>query len=311
MSLLTMASIGIGRDLANEGETLARDTTVSKTRVVPADPSLERAPAPTPGGGQPAKQTATVASFGQLLVAQIPSETLLAYTTLLALFTAAGSSASYRVGRWIVYAAAIAVSAVAVIVGYLAQRDYGFTDTKGASPPVAGDRGIDAGGQVRPPPPGTPPVSAAAGSAAPLTTLGGEVTAPSTPTTAFRLEPTTMPAATASAAPPPVAAPAPTVTKPRSSTRNHAVRVKPTSTLARLHLPILPTVAAMLSMAVYGLTVPGSPLQFEVSGPAFAIWSGCLAVTGGVLMSTIAPFLGRGNSAVTLSAGDDTGRRLK
>jgi hypothetical protein len=50
-------------------------------------------------------------------------------------------------------------------------------------------------------------------------------------------------------------------------------------------------------MAVYGLTVPGSPLQFDVSATAFAIYSGCLAVGGGVMMSIFAPFLGKGNAA--------------
>lgn len=54
-------------------------------------------------------------------------------------------------------------------------------------------------------------------------------------------------------------------------------------------------------MAVYGLTVPGSPLQFEVSGTAFAIFSGCLAVGGGVMMSIFAPFLGKGNAAIAVA----------
>jgi hypothetical protein len=63
--------------------------------------------------------------------------------------------------------------------------------------------------------------------------------------------------------------------------------------VGKLHLPYLPVLAAVLSMAVYGLTVPGSPLQFEVSGAGFAILSGCLAVGGGVMMSIFAPFLGK------------------
>ena len=63
--------------------------------------------------------------------------------------------------------------------------------------------------------------------------------------------------------------------------------------VGKLHLPYLPVPAAVLSMAVYGLTVPGSPLQFEVSGTGFAILSGCLAVGGGVMMSIFAPFLGK------------------
>jgi hypothetical protein len=158
-----------------------------------------------------------VASFGQLLIAQIPAEALIAYTTLLALFSAgditvnAGgisyttANTSYSAGRWVVYAAAIVVCAAVVPSSYFAQRDYSFEDT------------------------GAPTKSA--------------------------------------------------------------------SNVSRLHLPILPTVAAMVSMAIYGLTVPGSPLQSEVSGTAFGIWSGCLAVGGGVVMSIFAPFLGRGNGA--------------
>ncbi len=31
------------------------------------------------------------------------------------------------------------------------------------------------------------------------------------------------------------------------------------------HLPYFPALSAMLSMAVYGLTVPGSPLQVSMS----------------------------------------------
>jgi hypothetical protein len=143
-----------------------------------------------------------VASFGKLLVAQIPSEALLAYTTLLALFSAAGTS--YKTGRWILYGASLVACAAVVLSSYFAQRDYDFVQQKAAE-----------------------------------------------------------------------------------------------SLLTRLHLPIFPAAAAVASMAVYGLTVPGSPLQYEVSGTAFGIWSGCLAVGGGVMMSILAPFLGRGNGAQT------------
>ena len=202
MSLLTLGSVGIGRDLANRGEALAKDATVSKTRIVALAP---------PGAPPSVENAASVASFGQLLVAQIPGEALIAYTTLLALFSAGGSA--YKAGRWVVYVAAIVVCAAVVLSSYFAQRDYEFDD--------------------------------------------------SAPTT---------PGATN--------APAPAIT-----------------TRPKLHLPILPTIAAMGSMAVYGLTVPGSPLQFEVSNTAFGICSGCLAVGGGVMMSIFAPFLGKGNSA--------------
>jgi len=136
MSLLSMALIGIGRDLAGADEKLARDAAVSKTRLVPSPARTAAAPGPPVAGGG-AQQSATVATFGQLVVAQIPSEALLAYTTLLALFTAAGSATSYRVGRWLVYGAAIVVCAASVMAGYFAQRDYAFIDTSPASaPPV-------------------------------------------------------------------------------------------------------------------------------------------------------------------------------
>lgn len=72
-----------------------------------------------------------------------------------------------------------------------------------------------------------------------------------------------------------------------------------TSSIRKLHLPYLAAIAAMLSMAVYGLTVPGSPLQ-SVTGTAFGLWAGCLAVGGGVLMSILAPLLGNGNAATSV-----------
>ena len=177
MSLVTMGSIAVSRDLADEWQPLASCPTIT----------------PPSGDGTAAKSV----SFSQLLVAQIPCEALLGYTTLLALFTAA-SDGSYAIGRWTLYAAAIVVCAMAVLVDYFTKRDYDV-----------------------------------------------EAPAPST----------------------------------------------------RLHLPVLPILTACLSMAVYGLTVPGSPLQYEVSSTAFGICSGCLAVGGGVMMSIFAPFLGRGNAA--------------
>ena len=290
MSLLSMASIGIGRDLAGAGEKLARDAAVSKTRLVPSPARAATAPGPPVAGGG-AQQSATVASFGQLVVAQIPSEVLLAYTTLLALFTAAGSATSYRVGRWLVYGAAIVVCAASVIAGYLAQRDYAFIDTSPASASPVGDGPPVVGGQQSGDNPSAMQVQA--GGAWPQA-ASTEVTAPLELGEQFPLGPT----AGAGVDP----GPAPPAAAPRSrAAREAPARSRPASALARLHLPVLPTTAAMLSMAVYGLTVPGSPLQFEVSGTAFAIWSGCLAVTGGVLMSIVAPFLGKGNAAVPTS----------
>lgn len=223
MSLLTLASVAVARDLAGAGEPLAKDRAAPKMPAV-AGGAGQGQPAseaqtpehPTTGGETPA---GSIAGFAQLLVAQIPSEALLAYTTLLALFSTVG--VSYNVGRWGVYAAAIVVCALTVLVGYLAQRDYRFDDAQ------------------------------------------------------------TSPAPDITSAPASVDTPAPAqVTES-----------------GKLHLPYLPVLAAVLSMAVYGLTVPGSPLQFEVSGTAFAICSGCLAVGGGVMMSIFAPFLGKGNGA--------------
>ncbi len=160
--------------------------------------------------------TGSVAGFAELLVAQIPSEALLAYTTLLALFSVGGPS--YNLGRWILYGSAIFTCAVTVMAAYIAKRDYGFEHVA----PSSSDEGMPA----------------------------------TSPTRASRLA----------------------------------------------HLPYLPTFTAMMSMAVYGLTVPGSPLQFDLSGPGFGILSGCLAVAGGVMMAVIAPFLGKGNAAVPVKA---------
>jgi hypothetical protein len=219
MSLLSMASVAVARDHAE------LDQPLTEAAIVPRIPAAEvsgganlrgQTAARQPGG---AEETSAggVAGFGQLLVAQIPSEALLAYTTLLALFTAGG--VGYTTGRWVLYGAAIVACAAVVLGGYLAKRDYGFDETHTA---------------------------AAAGTA---------------------LAPATKGAA-------------------------HALAAG-----AKLHLPCMPVFAAVASMAIYGLTVPGSPLQFEVPGTTFAIVSGCLAVGGGVMMSIFAPFLGKGNGA--------------
>jgi hypothetical protein len=211
MSLLTMGSVGIARDLADAGESVAKQVVKSRAPVALGGSAAYTAE-PGPTGGQPIQPSAGGATFGQLLVAQIPSEALLAYTTVLALFTAGGTS--YKAGRWVVYAVAIVVCAATVVSSYFAKRDYDFDDS---------GRGGGAGSPA-----------------------------------------------------------------PADATRT------------KLHLPLLPSAAAMASMAVYGLTVPGSPLQFEISGTAFGIWSGSLAVAGGVLMMILAPFLGKGNGAVTV-----------
>jgi hypothetical protein len=211
MSLLTLGSVGVGRDLANPGDLVTTDLVAHRPR---------RAQVARAGHGAATEHASTgtaadVATFGQLLVAQIPSEALLAYTTILALFAAAEPDHSYRAGRWLVYVGAILVSAAGVLASYTSQRHYGFTDKH----PHAGGQGA-----------------------------------------------------------------------------------KKKSTLIRLHLPFLPMVSAVVSMAIYGLSVPGSPLQFAVSGTAFTIWAGSLAVSGGVVMSIFATVLGKGNSATTVPA---------
>lgn len=144
----------------------------------------------------------TTATFGQLLVAQIPSEALLAYTTLLALFSGAGNA--YVVGRWVLYGLSLPACAAAVASAYVVKRGYVFADDDPSA---------------------------------------------------------------------------------------HAL-----VSLVR-HLPWFPMTASVLSMAVYGLTVPGCALQVSMSGPAFAITAGCLAVGGGFMMSLLAPWLGKGNDA--------------
>jgi hypothetical protein len=86
MSLLSMASVAVARDHAE------LDQPLTEAAIVPQIPAAELS-----GGANLRGQTAArqprgaeetsaggVAGFGQLLVAQIPSEALLAYTTLLA-----------------------------------------------------------------------------------------------------------------------------------------------------------------------------------------------------------------------------------
>jgi hypothetical protein len=86
MSLLTMASVAIARDLGAPGEPLAKAAIHGQLAGPPAE---QAAGQPDGGGGAPA---GSIAGFAQLLVAQIPGEALLAYTTLLALFAVGGVS---------------------------------------------------------------------------------------------------------------------------------------------------------------------------------------------------------------------------
>ena len=217
MSLLSMTSIAIARDHADPGQPIESGRTGRPDGVAAQQTSSRTDPSRS-------TSTGSVAGFAELLVAQIPSEALLAYTTLLALFSVGGPS--YNRGRWILYGSAIFTCAVTVIAGYIAKRDYGFEHVAGAKPTATESSSSDA-----------------------------EISATS-PTRFWRLA----------------------------------------------HLPHLPALTAALSMAVYGLTVPGSPLQFEWSGPGCGILSGCLAVAGGVMMAIMAPFLGMGNAAVATTS---------
>jgi hypothetical protein len=167
------------------------------------------------------------ANFGRLLVAQIPSEALVAYAALLAVFGVAGSS--YVVGRWILYGAMVAVCPIVVTTGYLAKRTYGFRD----------------------------PIPATA-------------------------QPTV------------VANPL-DVVNPAGDAEVGAVPDPKVRT--RLHLPILPAAAATGAMAIFGLTIPGSALQYATSNVAFGIIAGCLAVAGALKLAIVAPLLGRANRA--------------
>lgn len=170
---------------------LAGTLAVSRDLAQPHQPI--RCPV-SPAPGRPADPAAGVASFSHLVIAQIPTEALIAYTTLLALFSV--SADGYRPARWAVYFASLPVCAAVVYACYLRQ----------------------------------------------LTT-----------------------------------------------------RVPTVGSVPRPVPPWLCMGTSVLAMATYGLTVPGSPLQFTMSGPGFAITSGCLSVLGGLAMSIFAPFLGRGN----------------
>lgn len=94
MSLLQAGTVGVCRDLAGPAERIRMQ-----------------------GGDQ---SVAGVATIGQLVVAQIPAEALLAYTSLLALFSA--STHGYRTDRWILYLVSMPVCAAVVLSSFLARR---------------------------------------------------------------------------------------------------------------------------------------------------------------------------------------------
>jgi hypothetical protein len=132
MSLLSIGAVGIYRDLAPRAARIsAKAGAVADTSAGP-----HRGPATagtTVGDGAGGTQDAgSVASFAQMLVAQIPSEALVAYTTLLAVFAVGGGG--YQPGRWILYGLSLPACAAAVICSYLAKRGYGFQDAPAGDP---------------------------------------------------------------------------------------------------------------------------------------------------------------------------------
>jgi hypothetical protein len=120
-----------------------------------------------------------VGGFGELVVAQIPSEVLLAYATLLAIFSVGGSD--YKPGRWILYGAAVLVCPLIVVTTYLARRDYLFIDpqTKTTTAAINAFLGVGApAGQTT--------------SASPATSAPSEAASPSAATEIAEPMPTTM-----------------------------------------------------------------------------------------------------------------------
>lgn len=170
---------------------------MSKTRVAGA-------------GDQTAELTATpaasVARFGQLLVARFPGRGAdrRHYAAGPVQFSAAAGRTPSRYGWY----GAIVICAVAVLAGYLAQRDHTFRDSGGKTTHSTTPAAPKARRQQQSPP-GSPAAAAATDTSA-MTAL--------------------------------VRAPPPPSTSPSG----------------KLHLPFLPAITAMLSMAVYGLTVPGT-----------------------------------------------------
>ncbi len=195
MSLLSAAALGVYRDLTAPGQRVAAAGSVAPAGAGPHSSPAEAVAAAGLDAG-------SLASFGQLLSAQIPSEALLAYTTLLAIFSAAGDG--FVAGRWLLYGLSLPACAAVVASAYLVRRGYDL-------------------GQEQP------------GTSRPLAVIR--------------------------------------------------------------HLPWFPITASVLAMAVYGLVVPGSALEVSLTGPAFAVTAGCLSVGGGLMMSLLAPWLGKGNTA--------------
>lgn len=101
---MSLASVAVARDLTADGQLLRKDATLSNIGVAALGPGtgqpapggqaavLPAAEAADPPAGAAAATAGMAASIAQLLVAEIPSEALLGYTTLLALFAIGGVS---------------------------------------------------------------------------------------------------------------------------------------------------------------------------------------------------------------------------
>lgn len=187
MSLASAATLAVHRDLTEHKQPVRCATTGHPaSRSADADAS-----------------TTGVARFSHIVAAQIPSEALIAYTTLLALLSV--SKDGYHEARWAIYAASIPACAGIILAAYVQQREH----------------------------------------------------------------------------------------RPRRRRPRHH-RWFPRT---RYPLPWLSIMTPAAAMGVYGLSVPGSPLQYAMSGTGFAVTSGCISVAGGLALTVIAPFLGQGNAA--------------
>jgi hypothetical protein len=106
MSLVLAGSVAVSRDLAEPGRPIECPTRPALPSNLTQDPNP-----PT-----------STASFSHLIVAQIPSEALLAYTTLLALLSV--SENGYHEARWAIYLVSLPMCGAVVLASYVRQRTY-------------------------------------------------------------------------------------------------------------------------------------------------------------------------------------------
>jgi hypothetical protein len=188
MSLASAATLAVHRDLTSHKQPVRCVTPTSVSSRATVDDTSDTG----------------LARFSHIVAAQIPSEALIAYTTLMALLTV--SKDGYHEARWAIYAASVPACGLIVLAAYVQQR--------------------------------------------------GHV--------------------------------------PQRRRRPRRLTWLPRT---RHPLPWLSIVTPALAMGVYGLTVPGSPLQYAMSGTGFAVTSGSVSVAGGLALTVVAPFLAQGNAA--------------